>query len=189
VQTPRPAAAQRPRGRSRDTSQIRPFRAHPQRGSSFLKVTPSGLPRTDTARVKAEERLDGKFLIRCGDPKISAGDIALGYKQLLEVERGWRDMRQIIDLRPVYHRLEERIRAHVTLCWLALLLIRVAETTTGRTWNRLRTELQRIHLGTFPGPNGTFAHRTQLTIGQKNTLAALGLPEPPLIHAAQPAAS
>jgi hypothetical protein len=38
-------------------------------------------------------------------------------------------MKQIIDLRPVYHRLEERIRAHVILCWLALLLIRIIETS------------------------------------------------------------
>jgi transposase len=36
-------------------------------------------------------------------------------------------------LRPVDHRLEDRIRAHVILCWLALLLIRIAETTTGDT--------------------------------------------------------
>ena len=39
-------------------------------------------------------------------------------------------MKQILDLRPVYHRLEDRIRAHVLLCWLALLLIRVVETRT-----------------------------------------------------------
>ena len=154
----------------------------------FLKITTAGLLRTDAARIRAEEKLDGKFVIRCGDPKITAEDIALGYKQLLEVERGWRDMKPIIGLRPVYHRLEERIRAHVTLCWLALLLIRVAETTTGQTWDKLRTELQRIHLGTFTGPNGTFAHRTQLTAAQKHNLSALGLPEPPLVHTAQPAA-
>jgi transposase len=55
-----------------------------------------------------------------------AEDIARGYKQLLEVERGWRDMKQVIDLRPVYHREEERIRAHVILCWFALLPIRIA---------------------------------------------------------------
>jgi hypothetical protein len=46
----------------------------------------------------------------------STEDVALGYKQLLEVDRGWRDMKQILDLRPVYHRLEDRIRAHVLLC-------------------------------------------------------------------------
>ncbi len=40
-------------------------------------------------------------------------------------------MKQVIDLRPVYHRREDRIRAHVILCWLALLLIRVTENTAG----------------------------------------------------------
>ena len=75
------------------------------------------------------------------DPHLSAEDIALGYKQLLQVERGWPDIKQIIDLRPVYHRREDRIRAHVLLCWLALLLIRIIETSTGRTWPALREQL------------------------------------------------
>ncbi len=153
----------------------------------FLKTTASGLLRIDRARIKAEQRLDGKFLLRCGDAKISAVDIALGYKQLLEVERGWRDLKQIIDLRPVCHHLEDRIRAHVTLCWLALLLIRITETSTGQTWNRLRAELQRIHLGTFTGDHGTFTHRTQLTAGHKLIFKALDLPEPPLVVSAAPA--
>jgi len=44
-------------------------------------------------------------------------DIAPCYNQLLEAGRGWRDMKQFTDLRPVCHRKEERIRAHVILCW------------------------------------------------------------------------
>src|SRR6266571_9209835 len=73
----------------------------------YLRVTPGGLLRTDKAKVKAEENLDGKYLLRCSDPHLPAEDIAVGYKQLLEVERGWRHMKQIIDLRPACHRLEE----------------------------------------------------------------------------------
>ncbi len=57
------------------------------------------------------------------DPDLSAEDVALGYKNLLEAERGFRDLKSTLELRPVYHRLEPRIRAHVLLCWLALLLI------------------------------------------------------------------
>src|SRR6516162_2327952 len=106
----------------------------------YLRVTPGGLLRADAAKIKAEENLDGKYLLRTSDPRLSAGDIALGYKQLLEVERGWRDLKQVIDLRPVYHRKEERIRAHVILCWLALLLIRVAENAAGGTWPELRRQ-------------------------------------------------
>ena len=60
----------------------------------YLRVTPGGLLRVDAAKIKAEENLDGKYLLRTSDPHLSAEDIALGYKQLLEVERGWRDMKQ-----------------------------------------------------------------------------------------------
>jgi hypothetical protein len=102
--------------------------------SRYLRVTAGGLLRTDAAKAKAEENLDGKYLLRTADPKLSAEDIALGYKQLPEVERGWRDMKQVIDLRPVDHRREDRIRAHVILCWLALLLARIAENAAGQTW-------------------------------------------------------
>jgi Transposase DDE domain len=148
----------------------------------FLRVTPGGLLRIDKAKIKAKENLDGKYLLRCADPRLSAEDIAIGFKQLLEVERGWRDMKQVLDLRPVYHRLEERIRAHVMLCWLALLLIRIAETTTGQTWPAMRRELDRIHLGTFTGPAGTFRQLTDLSKPPRDLLAKLNIPQPRKIH-------
>jgi hypothetical protein len=144
----------------------------------YLRVTPGGLLRVDKHAIKTEANLDGKYLLRSSDPHLSAEDIALGYKQLLEVERGWRDMKQVIDLRPVYHRLEDRIRAHVVLCWLALLLVRVAETTTGQTWPTLRRDLDRLHVGTFTGPAGTFRQRTDLTKAQQDIFAKLQLPPP-----------
>ena len=74
----------------------------------YLRVPPGGLLRVDRAKMKTEANLDGKHLLRCSEPHLSATDIALGYTQLLEVERGWRDMKQILDLRPIYHRLEQR---------------------------------------------------------------------------------
>jgi hypothetical protein len=155
----------------------------------FLRTTPGGLLRIDKAKIKAEANLDGKYLLRCSDPGLSAEDIALGYKQLLEVERGWRDMKQILDLRPVYHRREDRIRAHVLLCWLALLLIRVAEVAAGDpwTWNRIRTELQRLHAVTYTGPAGTFRQTTEPSRPQRDVLAALGLDPPRKIIQITPA--
>jgi hypothetical protein len=154
----------------------------------FLRVTPGGLLRTDRRAVTAEEGLDGKYLLRCSDPHPSAEDIALGYKQLLQVERGWRDMKQVIDLRPIYHRKERRIRAHVLLCWLALLLTRTIETSCGDTWPGLRYQLQRVTLGTFAGPAGTFRQRTELTSAQRAILAKLQLAEPPRVWQLTPAA-
>jgi Transposase DDE domain len=147
----------------------------------YLRVTPGGLLRVDAKAIAAEEKLDGKYLLRSNDPHLTAEDIALGYKQLLEVERGWRDMKQILDLRPVHHRLEDRIRAHVILCWLALLLIRIIETSSGDTWHNVRRELQRLHVGYFTGPAGTYHQTTETTPAQRRILARLGVAAPPRI--------
>jgi Transposase DDE domain len=155
----------------------------------YLRVTPGGLLRVDAGKAKAEENLDGKYLLRTSDPKMTAEDIALGYRQLLEVERGWRDMKQVIDLRPVYHRKEERIRAHVMLCWLALLLARIAENACGATWPELRRQLDRITIGTFTGPAGIFRQRTKITPAQAAILEQLGIDPPPRIYQLTPAAS
>ncbi len=154
----------------------------------YLRVTPGGLLRIDARAVKAEENLDGKYLLRASDPKLPAADIAAGYKQLLEVERGWRAMKQVIDLRPVYHRLEQRIRAHVLLCWLALLLIRIAETAAGVTWNKITDELGQLTLGTFTGPAGTFRQTAELTKPQRDILDSLQVPCPDKIIEAAPTA-
>ena len=75
-------------------------------------------------------------------------------------------MKQVIDLRPVDHRKEERIRAHVILCWLSLLLARIAENACGATWPELRRQLDRITIGTFAGPAGIFRQRTEITLAQ-----------------------
>lgn len=147
----------------------------------YLRVTPGGLLRVDAKAIAAETKLDGKYLLRSNDPTLTAEDIAVGYKQLLEVERGWRDIKQILDLRPVYHRLEDRIRAHIILCWLALLLIRIIETTCGDTWTNLRSELQRLHVGTFTGSAGTYQQTTHLTPTQRQILDQLKLAPPPRI--------
>jgi hypothetical protein len=96
-------------------------------------------------------------------------------------------MKQVIDLRPVFHRKEQRIRAHVLLCWLALLLARIAETSTGRTWPALRHELDRITLGTFTGPAGTFQQRTEISKTQRDLLHALQIQAPPRIYQLTPA--
>jgi len=154
----------------------------------YLRTTPGGLLRIDASRANAEENLDGKYLLRTSDPKMTSEDIALGYKQLLQVERGWRDMKQVIDLRPVYHRKEERIRAHVILCWLALLLARIAENACGDTWPNLRRDLDRITVGAFTGPAGTLRQRTQITPAQAGILAKLTIDPPPKICQLTPAA-
>jgi hypothetical protein len=64
------------------------------------------------------------------------------------------------------------------LCWLALLLIRIIETTTGQTWNNIRRDLDRLHAVTFTGPTGTFRQSTNPTKPQIDLYSQLGLPLP-----------
>jgi hypothetical protein len=146
----------------------------------FLRRTATGKLRIDRAAVAREAHLDGKFLLRTDDESLSAEDVALGYKSLYEAERGWRDMkRSTVNIRPVYHRREDRIRAHVQLCWLALLVLRVAETRVGDTWRNIRNELDRMHLVTMATSHGTVSQRSELTPGQRHILGRLELAEPP----------
>lgn len=154
--------------------------AHPTYGK-YLKLDRKGQPKIDQAKIRAEERLDGKYLIRTSDDTLSAQDVALGYKQLLEVEDAFRTLKTTLELRPVYHRLEERIRAHVLLCWLALLLVRVTERETDQTWRTVRDRLERMHLGEFIGNDGRVLQRTETTTEQSQIFSALKIAEPPRI--------
>ena len=67
------------------------LRDHPSLGR-YLRQLRSGRLRIDRAAVRSEERLDGKFLLSTSDPDLSAEDVALGYKNLLEAERSFRDL-------------------------------------------------------------------------------------------------
>lgn len=152
----------------------------------YLKTGKSGNPVLDRRRIAADERLDGKCLIRTSDDTLSAEDVALGYKQLSEVEAAFRSLKHTLDIRPVNHRKADRIKAHVLLCWLALLLIRVAENRCEDTWRNIRNELDRMHLVTFSGPEGLLKQRTETTSAQRCIFSALEIPEPPLIAEISP---
>jgi hypothetical protein len=102
------------------------------------------------------------------------------------VEDAFRSLKQTLELRPVYHRLSDRIRAHVLLCWLALLMIRAAELKTGQTWRHIRTAMAQMHLGDFRSPDGRILQRTELTLSQKTIFNALRVEKPPLIFAVEP---
>jgi len=154
----------------------------------YLRVTPGGRLRIHAKSVRAEANLDGKYLLRASGPDMAAEDIAKAYTGLLEAERGWRAMNQLVGP-PAGQHSQERIRAHVLLCWLALLLARVAENACHAAWPALRRELDRIAVGTFTGPAGTFRQRTQITDAQRDIFARLGIDPPPRIYQLTPAAS
>ena len=153
------------------------LRAHPSLGR-YLRQTATGRLVIDRQKLAAEERLDGKYLIETSDRTLSAADAALAYKNLLQAERGFRDLKGRIELRPVYHRLDERIRAHVLVCFLALLIVRVCETRADQTWPAQRRLLRRIKLARFASKDGRFDQRSELDHEQKHLLRALNVVEP-----------
>jgi hypothetical protein len=164
------------------------LRDHPTL-SRYLRQTTSGRLVLDRAKVAAEERLDGKYLLTTSDPSLSAEDVALGYKQLIEAERSFRDLKGTLLLRPVFHRKDDRIRAHVLICFLALVLVRVAETRTGETWRTIRAELGQIRQGHFRSNDGDFTQTSELTPRQRELHAQLAIPEPPRFGRITPAAA
>ena len=73
-------------------------------------------------RIAEEAALDGFYVIRTSLPaeRLDAADTVRGYKQLSNVERAFRSLKTIdLKVRPIHHRLEERVRAHIFLCMLA----------------------------------------------------------------------
>jgi transposase len=161
------------------------LRDHPTLGR-WLRQQPNGRLVIDRAKVKAEARLDGKYLLATSDPDLSAEDVALGYKNLLEAERGFRDLKSQLLLRPVFHRLEHRIRAHVLLCWLALLLARVAERACEQSWRRINRETGRLQQVTLTGEAGTIVQTTPLRPTQRAIYQALSIEPPPRVSAFDP---
>jgi hypothetical protein len=101
-------------------------------------------------------------------------------------DEGFRDLKSTLLLRPVFHRLEHRIRAHVLICWLALLLTRVAERASGLSWRNTNRQLGRISQVTLAGPAGSVVQTTPLSPEQKAIYQALSVQPPARITAFHP---
>jgi hypothetical protein len=65
------------------------------------------------------------------------------------------------------------------LCYLALLLVRIAEREMGETWDQIRSVMERCHLGEFSSKDGRVFQRTELTLEQVNVLKSLKITVPP----------
>ena len=81
----------------------------------------------DEAKLGAEKRLEGKYVIATSERDFTALDAVAAYKQLAEVERGFRSMKDVIALRPVWHHSATRVKGHIFVAALALLLERLLE--------------------------------------------------------------
>jgi len=74
-----------------------------------------------------EKRLEGKYVITTTEKDLDVPDAVRTYKDLTDVERGFRHLKDVLAVRPIYHRVEPRVRAHIFVAALALLLERLLE--------------------------------------------------------------
>ena len=77
--------------------------------------------------LKQEEALEGKYLIQTEEPHLSAVEAVEIYKQLSEVERAFGELKDVIEMRPIYHQKAHRVQAHIFVASLAFLLDRALE--------------------------------------------------------------
>ncbi len=74
-----------------------------------------------------EQAYEGKYVIRTEEPHLTPVEAVQAYKELSEVERAFRELKDVIELRPIYHRRKERVQAHIFVAALAFLLDRALE--------------------------------------------------------------
>ena len=154
------------------------LRSHPVFGR-YIKQSKNGVLSLDQGKIKRDARLDGKYLISTSEDSLPVEDVVLAYKNLWRIERLNKDLKHLVDIRPVYHRMEDRIRSHVLLCWLALLLIRVAENETQETWRHLSSTLSNLKAGIHRTQSGEVWQSTPVTDEQKRIFTALQVDPPP----------
>lgn len=128
-----------------------------------------------------EEKIDGMLLVETTDLASPPEEIINRYKELAEVERGWRALKSTLLLRPVHHWTEDRIKAHVFICVLALQIERLMR-------NRLKTlsvnkaldRLRRIKIGEIKVGDTATLLATEVTAEQKEIMRELGIPPLPV---------
>ena len=81
----------------------------------------------DPNKLDAEMRHEGKYILKTDDAELTAGDAVSAYKELSTVEFGFRDLKDVIEGRPIFHQRDERVEAHIFVATLALFLKRTLE--------------------------------------------------------------
>jgi len=137
----------------------------------------------DDEAVANAELFDGKLALITNAPDLTAADTVARYKDLADIERGFRVLKSDIEIAPVHHRLPDRIRAHALICFLALVLYRVmrmrlkarGHTASPRTALDLLARIQKhtAHIGAR-----TFNGTSKTTPEQLDLFDALSLPKP-----------
>jgi hypothetical protein len=157
----------------------------PNRGyRRYLKVT-AGRFEIDPRQVRQEQRYDGKYVLRT-TTELPADEVALAYKNLLWIERLFRDLKSLLQTRPIFHHLvKDNVKGHVFACFLALYLVVVLRKKIEGLhqkveWADLMRDLSRVRAITLRLDGQRYRLRTDLQGTAHLAFRAVGLRPPPL---------
>jgi transposase len=139
----------------------------------------------ETAKTLAE-LMDGKLLLVTNTPQpaLAPAEVVCRYKSLADIERGFKVLKSELEIGPCYHRLPERIRAHASICFLALILHRImrsrlSDAEASLSPERALEQLQRIqHHSVRLNGGKQFDRVSSLTTIQNKVLHALRIEKP-----------
>jgi len=105
-------------------------------------------------RLRREEQLEGKYVLITTEKDFTAPQAVQQYKELMELERGFRSLKDVLAMRPIYHRVAPRVKAHIFVAALALLVQRLLEQRLSRAQVKLSAEealqaLETVRVVTF----------------------------------------
>jgi hypothetical protein len=151
----------------------------------FLK-TSRGRFEIDRAKAEEEARDDGKWVLRT-NTEISTADVALKYKQLWTVEALFRQVKSVLETRPVFHRTDEAITGHIFCSFLALMVMRALERRLERKgwsleWARLVEDLDSLVETEVAQDGRTFVLRSEPTGDCGKVFQAVGVAMPPTVR-------
>jgi hypothetical protein len=157
----------------------------PNRGyRRFLKVR-AGQCTIDQQRVEEDARYDGKYVLRT-TTDLPADEVALAYKNLLWIERLFRDLKSLLETRPIYHHwVKDNVKGHIFACFLALYLVVVLRkkiAALGRSveWADLIRDLSQLRAIRLQLDAHHYLLRTELRGTAHVAFQAVGLRPPPL---------
>ena len=138
----------------------------------------------DHAALARAQAMDGKLLLVTNVPDMSPHEVLMRYKSLADIERGFRVLKSEIEIAPVFHRLPERIKAHASICFTALILYRVMRSRLKLAGSSLSPEaalsdLRRIQRHAVSIDNSAPVRGlSTITNSQTEVLAALKIKKP-----------
>ena len=140
----------------------------------------------DEAKIEEESRYDGKWVLRT-NTDLAAEEVALKYKELWQVEQVFRDMKSILETRPVFHQADETIRGHVFCSFLALVLRKELDSRLERAgycfeWSDIKRGLEALQEVTITEQSKRLAVRTECVGTCGKVFQAVGVAIPSTIR-------